>query len=593
MSDSAPTDSVDAAYRVLARKYRPTRFAELVGQEIMVRTLTNALASGRLAHAFVLTGVRGVGKTTTARIIARALNCVGPDGAGGPTDSPCGMCEHCLAISEDRHVDVLEIDAASHTGVADVRELIDGVRYVPASARYKVYIIDEVHMLSTQAFNALLKTLEEPPPHVKFVFATTEIRKIPITVLSRCQRFDLRRLDTDAMLAFLTDIAGRESVSAEPAALLLIARAAEGSARDGLSLLDQAIAHGGDRIDEALVGEMLGLADRGRVLDLLDAILAGNIAGALQRLADMNAAGADPIVITQDLLELTHWLTRLKVTPEAGEDIAVADAQRQRGREMADKLSMAALARAWQVLLKGLQEAQAAPVPLIAVEMLVVRLAYIADLPDPATLLHQAKGEEASATASNTAPANPNPDALGMDPAHAVAGGSAQAQPAAKPRNEPLAQVVDPEPQARLELPNFEALVALVGERREATLHAALLGDVHLVHYQEGHIELRLGENAPSDLLNRLKARLEEWTGQRWAVSTSREQGAPTLNERRRQDSAALRKSVADHPLVAATLANFPDAEIRDVRKIDRGRVDYASEVDDDDDGFEPGAGDE
>ena len=583
MSEAALTDSIDAAYRVLARKYRPTRFAELVGQEVMVRTLTNALANGRLAHAFMLTGVRGVGKTTTARIIARALNCVGPDGTGSPTDSPCGVCEHCVAIGEDRHVDVLEIDAASHTGVADVRELIDGVRYAPVSARYKVYIIDEVHMLSTQAFNALLKTLEEPPPHVKFVFATTEIRKIPITVLSRCQRFDLRRLGTDDMLAFLTDIATREDVSADRAALLLIAGAAEGSARDGLSLLDQAIAHGGDRLDEKLIAKMLGLADRGRVLELLDAILAGDIAGALRRLADMDAAGADPIVITRDLLDLTHWLTRLKVAPEAGEDLVVAETQRRRGLEMASKLSMAALARSWQILLKGLQEAQTAPMPRIAVEMLLIRLAFVTELPDPGALLRQARGEVADATPSDAALRNtlPHvaPPASTMNAAPTISDGSAQAQ------------AVDGEPQARLALPSFEALVALVGERREATLHAALLGDVHLVRYAEGHIELRLGENAPSDLPHRLQARLEEWTGQRWVVSTSREQGTPTLNEQRRRHSAALRESVADHPLVAATLASFPDAEIQDVRKIGLGRADYANAAGEE--GFESGEGDE
>ena len=596
MSESAPTNSA-TAYRVLARKYRPTRFAELVGQEIMVRTLTNALASGRLAHAFILTGVRGVGKTTTARIIARALNCVGPDGGGGPTAAPCGVCEHCLAIGEDRHVDVLEIDAASHSGVAEVRELTDGVRYAPVSARYKVYVIDEVHMLSTQAFNALLKTLEEPPPHVKFVFATTEIRKIPVTVLSRCQRFDLRRLDTDAMLAFLTDIAAREKVSADRAALLLIARAAEGSARDGLSLLDQAIAHGGEGIDEQTVGDMLGLADRGRVLELLDAVLAGDVADALRRLADMDAAGADPIVIARDLLELTHWLTRLKVAPAAGDDLAVADAERRHGREMADKLSMAALVRAWQILLKGLQEAQTAPMPLAAVEMLVIRLAFVAELPDPAALLRQARGEAEAVPASAAAPSPPRPGARGpaLDPAPAPSGRSGQARAAPAPRDEPVARSADREPEARLELPSFEALVDLVGERREATLHAALLGDVHLVHYAQGHVELRLGENAPADLLNRLQAQLDEWTGRRWAVSTSHEEGAPTLNEQRRRRSDALRESVADHPLVAATLASFPDAEIRDVRKIGLGRVDDASAVSAEpgDEDFEPGEGDE
>jgi len=476
----------------------------------------------------------------------------------------------------------LEIDAASHTGVGDVRELIGGVRYAPVSARYKVYIIDEVHMLSTQAFNALLKTLEEPPPHVKFVFATTEIRKIPITVLSRCQRFDLRRLDTSTMVAFLTDISSRESVKAPPSALQLIARAAEGSARDGLSLLDQAISHGGDSIDEALVGEMLGLADRGRILDLLDAVLAGNIAGALQHLTDMNAAGADPIVVTQDLLELTHWLTRLKITPEAGEDLAVADAQRKQGCEMADKLSMAALARTWQILLKGLQEVQFAPVPLVGVEMLLVRLSYVADLPDPAVLLREAKGETAEAPPASDPPRAADAGTRVVDNTLMGPGGGAQAQPVVVPGDEPVAEVADQVPEARLELPDFEALVSLVSERREATLHAALLGDVHLVRYEQGHIELRPGENAPSDLLNRLQARLEEWTERRWVVSTSREQGAPTLSEQRLQQSAAMRESVADHPLVAATLANFPDAKIRDVRRIGLGQIDYSGEMGDD-----------
>ena len=611
MSDSASSNAGDASYRVLARKYRPTTFAELVGQEIMVRTLTNALESGRLAHAFVLTGVRGVGKTTTARIIARALNCVGPDGTGEPTDAPCGVCEQCIAISEDRHVDVLEIDAASHTGVADVRELIDGVRYAPVSARYKIYIIDEVHMLSTQAFNALLKTLEEPPPRVKFIFATTEIRKIPITVLSRCQRFDLRRLDGDTMLAFLGDIAAKEAVTAEPGALQLIARAAEGSARDGLSLLDQAIAHGGEMIDEALIGEMLGLADRGRVLDLLDTLFAGDLPAALQHLADMNAAGADPIVIVQDLLELTHWLTRLKVTPEAGEDLAVAETQRKQGREMVDKLSVAMIARAWQMLLKGLQEAQTAPMPLIAVEMLLVRLAYVADIPDPAELLRQVKGDESGDAKPEAAietpvgeasspPAKPSAAAdeavvgaaNGMSgpasaqrsaqrSAQASAQTSAQARPFEVPSPDPVdpvaanpdrADTVEP---PTLDLSDFDALVALVERQREPTLHAALLGDVHLVHYEQGRLELRLEDRVPRDFTHRLQTLLEQWTGRRWVVSISGEPGAPTIQEQRLQHTAALRESVADHPLVATTLATFPDAEIRDVRRVGLAQVDY------------------
>ncbi|MBM3511569.1 MAG: DNA polymerase III subunit gamma/tau, partial [Alphaproteobacteria bacterium] len=340
----------DAAqpYRVLARKYRPTSFTGLVGQDVLVRTLTNAIQLGRLAHAFVLTGVRGVGKTTTARIIARALNCIGADGKGGPTADPCGVCEHCVAIAEDRHIDVLEMDAASRTGVADIRELIDGVRYAPVSARNKVYIIDEVHMLSTQAFNALLKTLEEPPPHVVFVFATTEVRKIPITVLSRCQRFDLRRLDTETMLAHLGRIAELEGVAVAPAALSLIARAAEGSVRDGLSLLDQAIAQSGASVTDAAVGEMLGLADRGKVLDLLDVVMGGDAKEALAKFRDLAAVGADPLVVVQDLLELVHWLTRLKIVGPAADELAVAEAMRTHGTEMAKGLAMAVLARAWQ-----------------------------------------------------------------------------------------------------------------------------------------------------------------------------------------------------------------------------------------------------
>ena len=352
------TDAAQPApYRVLARKYRPTDFAGLIGQEAMVRTLTNAIQSGRLAHAFVLTGVRGVGKTTTARIIARALNCVGPDGQGGPTIDPCGVCEHCKAIAEDRHVDVLEMDAASRTGVNDIREIIEGVRYRPTSARFKVYIIDEVHMLSTAAFNALLKTLEEPPEHVKFVFATTEIRKIPVTVLSRCQRFDLRRVDIDVLAAHFAGIVAKESAQVEEAALRLIARAADGSVRDGLSLLDQAISHGAGLVTEAQVRDMLGLADRARVFDLFELVMRGQVAPALDQIGEQYSLGADPAVVLQDMLELTHWLTRLKISPDAADTAGTAsETERVRGRQMAQTLGMAHLTRAWQMLLKGLQE---------------------------------------------------------------------------------------------------------------------------------------------------------------------------------------------------------------------------------------------
>ncbi|MCB2099892.1 MAG: DNA polymerase III subunit gamma/tau, partial [Rhodobacterales bacterium] len=413
----APTDTATGArepYRVLARKYRPTGFDGLIGQEALVRTLSNAIASGRLAHAFVLTGVRGIGKTTTARIIARALNCVGPDGTGGPTTEPCGVCPHCKAIAEDRHVDVLEMDAASRTGVDDIRELIEGVRYRPTSARFKIYIIDEVHMLSRNAFNALLKTLEEPPEHVKFVFATTEIRKVPVTVLSRCQRFDLRRIDTETLAAHFKAICGKEGVTASDGALAMIARAADGSVRDGLSLLDQAIAHGGAEtgVSEDQVRGMLGLADRTRVFDLLAAVLGGDAKGALDQLAEQYAAGADPAVVLEDLLELTHWLTRVKVTPDAAAAPGIPEAEKVRGTDMAGRLAMPVLTRAWQMLLKGLGECRVAPSPLQAAEMLLIRLAYAADLPTPEEALKSLRGEgpaSAPAPAASATPATPAP----------------------------------------------------------------------------------------------------------------------------------------------------------------------------------------
>src|SRR5713226_8277198 len=375
------------AYRVLARKYRPTTFAELIGQEAMVRTLSNAIATGRIAHSFILTGVRGTGKTTTARILARALNCVGPDGTGGPTITPCGSCEHCRSITEDRHVDVIEMDAASRTGVDDIRDLTEGMRYRPVTARYKVYIIDEVHMLSKNAFNALLKTLEEPPPDVIFIFATTEVHRVPVTVLSRCQRFSLRRVPIEQLVEHYRRIAEAEGISVAPAALGLIARAADGSVRDGLSLLDQAIALSGEQIEEAAVRDMLGIADRGLVFDLFETVLQGDAARALDRMDGLHQGGADSLMVLQDLLDLSHFVTRLKLAPEAGTGDPLEEGERERARPLAAALSMPVLARAWQMLLKGLEEVQAAPAPAQAAAMVLVRLAYVADLPVPADLV--------------------------------------------------------------------------------------------------------------------------------------------------------------------------------------------------------------
>ena len=379
----------EARYQVLARKYRPATFADLIGQDAMVRTLKNAFAADRIAHAFILTGVRGVGKTTTARIIAKGLNCVGPDGQGGPTTEACGVCEPCRAIAAGRHVDVLEMDAASHTGVGDIREILDGVNFRAASARYKVYVIDEVHMLSTSAFNALLKTLEEPPAHVKFIFATTEIRKVPVTVMSRCQRFDLRRIEAEAMIPHLAGIAAKEDVAAEEEALALVTRAAEGSVRDALSLLDQAIAQGQGRVTAEDVRAMLGLADRGRVFDLFGRIMDGDAAGALAEVSAQYAEGADPAQILRDLAEATHWVSILKVTPAAAEDPTVTPAERDRGREMADRLDLRPLTRMWQMCLKALEEVAAAPAPMMACEMAVIRMTHVADLPTPGDLVRR------------------------------------------------------------------------------------------------------------------------------------------------------------------------------------------------------------
>ncbi|HWA50907.1 MAG TPA: DNA polymerase III subunit gamma/tau, partial [Dongiaceae bacterium] len=415
MADAKPplAPSADAAdgkpgaegYRVLARKYRPRDFTSLIGQEALVRTLTNAIAQGRLAHGFMLTGVRGVGKTTTARILARCFNCVGPDGTGGPTATPCGQCEHCRAIAEDRHVDVIEMDAASRTGIDDIRELIDGVRYRPVSARYKVYIIDEVHMLSEKAFNALLKTLEEPPEHVKFIFATTEIRKVPVTVLSRCQRFDLRRIAANELAAYFLKIADKENAKVTPGAAAMIARAADGSARDGLSLLDQAIALSHGEIDEAQVRDMLGLADRTQLIDLYDDVLRGKAAEALARLQSMHQAGADPTIVLQDMLELTHWLTRAKISPDPLNDPATPEAERAWGSKVAPELALPVLARFWQMLLKGLGEVQAAPQPLAAAEMVLIRLMHAANMPDPADLVRRLSEGGAAISAPPTASA--------------------------------------------------------------------------------------------------------------------------------------------------------------------------------------------
>ncbi|HEY0282487.1 MAG TPA: DNA polymerase III subunit gamma/tau [Rhizomicrobium sp.] len=561
-----------AAYQVLARKYRPSDFTGLIGQEALVRTLSNAFAAGRIAHAFMLTGVRGVGKTTTARIIARALNCIGPDGKRSePTIQPCGVCEPCIAIAESRHVDVQEMDAASRTGIDDVREIVEGVRYAPASARYKVYIIDEVHMLSKQAFNGLLKTLEEPPPHVKFVFATTEIRKVPVTVLSRCMRFDLRRIETGELVAHLENIAKQEGVKIEAPALALIARAAEGSVRDALSLLDQAISHGDPAspdgsaaaggITSDTIRAMLGLADRGRVLDLFEKVMGGRIAEALAGLNELYDRGADPLAVMQDLLEIVHFLTRVKVAPNAEGYFDGSSGEAKRAADMAAKLSVPSLTRAWSLLLKGLFEVRDAARPVAACEMALIRLAYAADLPPTDRLVRDLLEGETVQTSQSQPSASAPPPAGGAARTQSVRAGEGAARSAANPA-----------PQAATEnvptLRTLEDLAALAQAKGAPVLKVHLENDVHLVSLEAGRLEFRPSARAPKTLASDLAQKLKDWTGTRWVVTLAREGGAPTLAEQKRAAKAARHERVLQEPLVRAVMDRFPGAEIVAVRDV-------------------------
>ena len=572
------------AYQVLARKYRPETFADLVGQDAMVRTLRNAFEADRIAQAFVMTGIRGTGKTTTARIIAKGMNCIGADGTGGPTTDPCGQCEHCTAIMEGRHVDVMEMDAASNTGVANIREIIDSVHYRAASARFKVYIIDEVHMLSTGAFNALLKTLEEPPEHVKFIFATTEIRKVPVTVLSRCQRFDLRRIEPEVMIDMLRRIATSEGAQIAEDALALITRAAEGSARDATSLLDQAISHGAGETTADQVRAMLGLADRGRVLDLFDLVLKGDAAGALSELSAQYADGADPMAVLRDLAEITHWVSVVKITPDALEDPTVSPEERTRGSDMAAALPMRVLTRLWQMLLKALDEVATAPNAMMAAEMALIRLTHVADLPSPEELVRKLQGSTPPAPPATPSSGGGGPSANGASASSASAGAGAvaaahtrmAANPTAGGATTALAQDIDA---ALARFPSFDHVVDLIRANRDVKMLVEVETTLRLAAYQPGRIEFTPTEKAPADLAQRLGGKLQLWTGNRWAVSIVNGADAPTIAERRDAKENALREAAEDHPMMQAVRAAFPKARITAIRTPEQIAADAVQEA--------------
>jgi DNA polymerase-3 subunit gamma/tau len=552
-------DARNGAYRVLARKYRPKGFEDLIGQEAMVRTLTNAFAADRIHQAYIFTGVRGVGKTTTARIVARALNYELEDGSiAKPTIAMDRLGKHCEAIIDSRHVDVIEMDAASNTGVDNVREIIEAVRYRPAYARHKVYIVDEVHMLSNASFNALLKTLEEPPEHVKFLFATTEIKKVPVTVLSRCQRFDLKRIESGLMIRHLAGVCAKEGIDAAPEALALIARAGEGSVRDSLSLLDQAIAHAaggvtGGRIEAEQVRDMLGLADRARVIDLFDSIMRGDVAASLQELSAQYDSGADPAGIVADLAAYVHTVTRLKLAPNAEDDATLTETERRRGQEFAAGLSIRTLTRAWQILSKGLSEVQAAPRPIVAAEMLLVRLAYAADLPTPDEALRMLR--DGVGAVSGGVPSAPRGGGGGAT--------AALARPVVASANPtPRPAQAAPAAAAALRIDSFPQLVALAQEKRDALTVAALERDVRLVRCEDGILTFALAPDADPGLVQKLGKKLQDWTGRRWSVTLSNEPGDPTIREQREAKRAEIESQRHKHPVVQAVLQAFPGATV-------------------------------
>ena len=553
-------------YQVLARKYRPATFSDLIGQDTMVRTLTNAFEANRIAQAFILTGIRGTGKTSTARIIAKGVNCIGEDGNGSSTTEPCGKCEHCESISNGRHVDVFEMDAASKTGVADIREIIESVQYRATSARFKIYIIDEVHMLSNSAFNALLKTLEEPPKHIIFIFATTEIQKIPVTVLSRCQRFDLRRIEPEIMIEYLKNVAAEEGVEISKDALALITRASEGSVRDSISLLDQSISNAMDKIDAKDIRDMLGLSDRGRILDLFNLIVSGNTVGALNELSSLYSDGGEPESILRDLAEVSHWVSLIKITPEAAEDPTVSPDERSRGKTIANRLNIRSLSRMWQMLLVALDEIRIAPNSMMAAEMTIIRLTHVSELPSPEELIKKIQngsiqGNKTNIPIQDSTTNNKIQGSISDNVSKAIShpvvykSVSHSTQNLAEDRN------FNPE-----HIYSFRDVIELIKLNRDIQLLVEVETCLRLTSFSSGRIEFVPTNDAPANLAQKLGTKLTQWSGIRWAVSVVNEGGESTIAEMKLEESNKLNALAKEHKMVQTAFLAFPNAKITNIR---------------------------